>query len=566
MSSAQTFLGSAAVGGSGQLTSGRVNELMNRFRQLEEQRSHWDTHWEHLARLIWPDADDFRNKRQPGEERAKEVFDATAALALEKFAAAMESLLTPRAQKWHKLKATAEPLNEDTQVKDWMDETNKILFRYRNSPRASFYSQKHQGYKSLGCFGNDCLFVDALPGGGLRYQNCHVGQVFTDIDHQGNVDTIFRKYPLTAKAAFQKWGEMIPEKIGFALQREPFKQFDFLHVVVPRVEGFDPNRADALGMPWASFDISVEEKHLIAEGGYHEMPYMYSRYTLNPTERYGRSPAMLVLPSVRMLQEMKRTHIRMGHKVADPPLLLFDDGVIGAGSNSVKLQSGGLNFGGLDEQGRAMIKPLITGGRLDLTEGMMETERETINDAFLVTLFQILVDTPNMTATEALLRAQEKGQMLAPTVGRQQSEMLGPQIERELAILNRQGKLPPLPDALVQAAGEYEIEYESPATRMQRVEELVGIQRTIEIMAPFVQINPGALQIFKADEVARLAADIQGVPQSVLNSREELAEIRAEDAEAQQAQQVAESAPDAAAALKDVALAQREFAQVPEDI
>lgn len=543
-----------------------ATQLLKRFEQLEEQRAHWDTHWEHLARIIWPDADDFRNVRTAGEERAREVFDATAELALEKFAAAMESLLTPRAQKWHRLKASVDKLNEDQQVKEWFDETNKTLFRYRNSPRAAYYSQKHEGYKSLGCFGNDCLFVDEQPKGGFRYLNCHVGQIFTEIDHNGRVDTIFRKYPLSAKAAFQKWGNLIPEKIGRVLESEPFKSFDFLHVVLPRIEGFDPNRADALGMPWAAFDIAILEKQMITEGGYHEMPYMYSRYTLNPNERYGRSPAMLVLPAVRMLQEMKKTHIRMGHKVADPPLLLFDDGVLGAGSNEVKLHSGGMNFGGLDEQGRELIKPLITGGRLDLSEKMMETERETINDAFLVTLFQILVDTPNMTATEALLRAQEKGQMLAPTVGRQQSEMLGPQIEREIAILQRQGRLSPLPPALVEAQGEYEIEYESPATRMQRVEELVGIQRTIEIMAPFVQVDPAALEIFKPDEVARLAADIQGVPSSVLNSPAELEEIRAARAEAANQQQATQAVPAGAAALKDVAAAQESFARVPGEV
>jgi len=83
----------------------------------------------------------------------------------------------------------------------------------------------------------------------------------------------------------------------------------------------------------------------------------------------------------------------------------------------------------------------------------------------------------------------------------------------------------------------------------------VGIQRTIEIMAPFVQINPGALEIFKPDEVARLAADIQGVPSSVLNSPEELEEIRAAAAQAQQAQQQAAQIPEGAAALKDVAAA-----------
>ena len=40
-----------------------------------------------------------------------------------------------------------------------------------------------------------------------------------------------------------------------------------------------------------------------------------------------------------------------------------------------------------------------------------------------------------MTATEVLERAREKGALLAPTMGRQQSEALGPMIEREIDIL-----------------------------------------------------------------------------------------------------------------------------------
>ncbi|MBJ7391821.1 MAG: hypothetical protein JHC85_09650, partial [Chthoniobacterales bacterium] len=37
----------------------------------------------------------------------------------------------------------------------------------------------------------------------------------------------------------------------------------------------------------------------------------------------------------------------------------------------------------------------------------------------LVTLTQVLVAAPRMTAAEALLRAQEKAALLAPTMGRQ---------------------------------------------------------------------------------------------------------------------------------------------------
>ena len=79
-----------------------------------------------------------------------------------------------------------------------------------------------------------------------------------------------------------------------------------------------------------------------------------------------------------------------------------------------------------------------------INEQKMEQRRVAIDDAFLVTLFQILVDTPRMTATEALIRAQEKGMLLTPTMGRQQSEALGPQIERELDLLMFHRILPPI--------------------------------------------------------------------------------------------------------------------------
>ena len=178
-----------------------------------------------------------------------------------------------------------------------------------------------------------------------------------------------------------------------------------------------------------------------------------------------------------------------------------------------------------------------------------------INDAFLVTLFQILVDQPQMTATEALIRAQEKGQLLAPTVGRQQSEMLGPQINREFNILARQGALPELPPVLAEA-GDYEITYESPAMRMQRSEELVGIQRTIEILMPFIQTDPSVLGIFKVDDVVRLAAEINGAPTSILHTEDEMEQMRQMQAQQAQQQQQMQQMQQMAPAMKDLAQAQ----------
>ena len=535
-----------------------VEQCLRRLSELEGRRHNWDIHWQEIAERVWPASDEFLTVRSPGEKRSTKIFDATASLALEKFSAAMESMLTPRAQKWHTLRSTNDDLNKDPTVKGWFEEVTRILFQARNSPKAGYYSQMHEGYKSLGAFGNACMFVDDLKDGGVSYMQCHVGSAYIEVNPARKVDTLYRKYQMSAKAAEQQWGrDKLPPKVSQALglDESMYKQFEFLHVVTPRTDR-DVERKDYEGMPWHSYHIGVDDKAMIDEGGYHEFPYMYSRYTLNPTEMYGRSPAMLVLPAIKMAQEMQKTFIRSGHKMVDPPLLLHDDGVLGTGSKQVRLTPGGLNYGGVDSQGRPLVVPLQTGARLDITEGMLEKEREVINDAFLVTLFQILVDQPQMTATEALIRAQEKGQLLAPTVGRQQSEMLGPQINREFNILGRQGYLPELPQALAEAEGEYEITYESPAMRFQRSEELVGIQRTLEIAMPFAQADPSILGIFKPDEIIRLAVEINGAPIDILHTPDEMEEIQAAQAQQQQQQQLMEGIAQMAPAAKDLAQAQ----------
>ena len=76
-----------------------VEDCLRKLRELEGRRSTWDNHWSEVAKLVWPAADEFLTVRPPGDKRSTTIFDATAALALEKFAAAMESMLTPRAQK-----------------------------------------------------------------------------------------------------------------------------------------------------------------------------------------------------------------------------------------------------------------------------------------------------------------------------------------------------------------------------------------------------------------------------------------------------------------------------------
>lgn len=536
--------------------AGKIELLLRRLEVLEGQRKTFETHWQWVGELIWPQMADFQYKWHPGERRTRRQYDMTAALALEKFSAALESLLTPRAQKWHTLKASDDVLNRDPAVQRWFDDVTKILFDLRQSPKAGFYGAMQIKYKSLGAFGNGCLFVEGNRQARIRgersldrpisYRHVPLSQVFVSDDANGQIDLVYDKYELTNRQAFELWGHKpdFPEELARDHETKPFEKTEFVRCVAP----------DGMG-DWDAVEISRRYKQALAFGHYKEMPYIFSRFTVNPSEVYGRGPAMMMLPDISSLQEMERSILRTAHRIADPPLLAADDDVIGTGGKRVTLRPGSINYGGLDAQGNPRLQPLVTGGNPGLTEQMMDRKRANINDAFFVALFQVLVETPNMTATEALLRAQEKGQLLAPTVGRQQQESLGPLIEREVGLLARMGVLPPPPDVLLEAEGEYKIEYVSPATRMQRLEEILGVTRSIEVMAPFIQLDPSLLEVMNAEEVFRLAAEVTGVPSKLVRTPEELARVRQARQAAADEQRMIEALPQIAKAAKDASQA-----------
>jgi hypothetical protein len=263
---------------------------------------------------------------------------------------------------------------------------------------------------------------------------------------------------------------------------------------------------------------------------------------------------MDVLPAVKTLNEEKKTILKQGHRVVDPVLLAHDDGIL----DSFSLKPGAVNYGAMTADGRPLVGTLPV-GNLAVGKELMDDERAVINDAFLITIFQILVETPQMTATEVLERTKEKGILLAPTIGRQQSEYLGPMVEREVDLLARQGLLPPMPDILIEAQGEYSLEYDSPLSRAQRAEEASGLMRTVETALAVVNVtqNPEPLDYFDWDKIVPEISEIQGVPVRWMRSFEQVQALRQGRAQQMQTQETIQAAPAAAAMIKATAAANK---------
>lgn len=530
-----------------------AESVCEEFKRMSAERGPLESHLEEVSRLVVPAyAGSFTSPgmQTPGEKRTEHQYDSTAAIAANRFSAIMESLLTPRNSRWHRLVPSDKTLKRNRQVRLWFDEATDVLFKYRQRAKANFQNQMREVYFGLGVWGTGDLFVDELdaPGGGLRYRSIHLGELYFSENHQGIIDRAIRRFQFTARQAWRKWGDALPEKIQNAAKEKPETMFWFLHCVRPR-EDRDVNRLDARGKAYASYYVSEEGTRLLSDKGYNTFPHAISRYVKIPGEVYGRSPAMEVLPAIKVLNEEKKTVLKQGHRIVDPVLLAYDDGVV----DTFSLKPGAVNYGGVSADGRPLVHTLPT-GNLAVAKEMMDMERAAINDAFLITLFQILTENPQMTATEVLERTREKGMLVSPTAGRQETELLGPIIEREIDVLSQQGLLPPMPAILQQAAGEYDVEYDSPLSRAQKAEEAAGLSRTLELTLNVVNItqNPEPLDHFDWDVIIPEMADTQAVPARWMRDPAAVESMRESRAQQAQMQTAIEAAPAAAGLVKAI--------------
>ena len=532
-----------------------ITKVMQLFSELQLWRNTFAAQWEEVAELVLPTSRNtffYGNYNWPGQKKTDRQVDATAMMALSRFSAIMDSLLTPRNMIWEQITTEDDDLKNDRAARLWYDSVTRILFKQRYNPLANFSSQNQQVYTSLGAFGTGAMFIDqavnewGVPIPQLRYKALPLGEIFIHENHQGLVDGFIRWFRLTARQAYQKFGvDKMSPQLQAAFEKQSQQVYNFLHYVGPRTD-WEPGRLDKKGKPFCSYYISIEGRSLLSEGGYRKLPIAVTRYDQAPGEVYGRGPAMLVLPAIKTLNAEKRTFLKVGHKAADPVLLTADDGL-----TSVSQRPGAINPGGWSMDGHPLIGTLPV-GNVQITKEMMDEEKALILDAFLIQLFQVLTESPQMTATEVIERTNEKGILLAPTVGRQQSEYLGPSAERELDLLASWGVLPPAPESIRRKRGEYHIHYTSPLARAQRAQEVAGFQRTIAATLEIVKVtgDPAPFDNFNFDVATVETAQIQAVPERWMASPQDVQQKRQQRAQAQARQEQIQAMPARAAMMK----------------
>lgn len=508
-----------------------IAALDKRRLELKNQRTNWETHWQQLADYMLPRRADITKKRSEGDKRTELIFDGTALHAVELLAASLHGMLTSPSIAWFTLQYRDPFLQGVDVANEWLEAAQKQM--YMEFARSNFQQEIHEMYYDLVVFGTAALFVEADQSNkGVRFSCRHIAEIYISEDAQGKVDTIYRHFTMTARAIAVRFGEEnLPQKIKKSLEKEPYTEHPLVHVIFPK-DNLKSDLFAKINKPFASIYYCPESKMQLSEAGFDEQPMLVPRFNKDSVSVWGRSPAMNCLADTKMLNKMSEITLRSAQKQLDPPLMIPDDGFF----SPIRTTPGSLNY--YRSGTRDRLEPLQIGANNSLGLNMEEQRRQAIRQAFYVD--QLVLDQgPNMTATEVLSRQETRMRVLGPVMGRLQSELLQPMIDRVFAIMMRQGAFPEPPEELQGA--DYDIELVSPLAKAQKQMELQNTLRGVEVLTQVGQIAP-VMDYLDGDKMVDYLIDVMGLPAQVVRSEEEVAILRRQQAQqaAQQQEQLAQ--------------------------
>ncbi|MGF7151316.1 hypothetical protein FHS96_004979 [Sphingomonas zeicaulis] len=540
-----------------------VDAILHRQGVMELSRTNFETMWNDIAEHVLPRQSEFLgNGWTEGLARMRRIYDERAILALDRGIATFEAYVIPRGQRWQTLEPRDDALLKTQRVREWYERKTSQLFALRSAPQSGFDTQAHESIASLLAFGTQGMWPELRRDRqgrpmGIFYRSEHIGQLYIMEDAWGRVDTVHRKFELTARQSIQRWGAAAPEKakeMATDIRRSEDK-ITYLHVIEPNSR-HEPGHIDWRGKPIASCYVELNSRELFSVGGYRTMPLIVSRFEKSPRETWGRSPAMTVLPAVKALQRMMRDLVTAIEFKARPPLLAGDDML----DYGIQLTPNGVTYGGLDDRGNQMVRAMFDGADLNDALQLQERTAALVDRAFWNDLYLVNQELKShVTAVDIMERKAETGVLLAP-LGRQETEWLNPQTDREIDLMWEMGLLDDMPPEVVEAGGLYQLGYDNPLARVQKAQSAGGFYRLLEGVTPIISARPEMLDqflsIYPFEKLVRGLGYIHSVPASWEATDEEKAAAEQAQADAAAAERLLTAAPIVSKVANDLSQAE----------
>lgn len=532
-------------------------KILLRMRQLEEVKRDYEARDYDIARYVNPrrellkDSQRYDNKGFP---RGKQAYSGLANSALGIWCDGMQGHMVSQSLAWFRSVIDNPELNRIDEVQAYLQRYDEAM--YGEFRRSNFYDILNEWFRDAGSIGTATLFTEEdIRREVAVHTVIHPREVFISEDMYGNVDTVFRKFFLTAKQAVDKFDEKkLSDDIKNNAKEHPEKRHEFIHAVYPNTDRMFGSIL-AKDKPWASVYVQKgsnmegmaddKDGKVVKESGFDLNPYAVWRLRKNSDEIYGYSPAADAMVEIKKSHQMSKTLLEAAHMAVKSPLNVPEHM-----RGNVRMQPDGYNY---YEKGGDKIERIQGSTTYPIAIDREEKIQRIIEDAYRVDFFIILQRSEReKTAYEIAQIQAEKSVLLGPQVDRMENEGLRKKFDIVSDIADKAGKLPDPPQILVDAVEEAKARGEKPARidinfigplaqAQKRLFQMQPVKNFVNEIAQVSVVFPTVLDGVHPDRLRDKIVDATDAPIDILRTPAEIKEFRdqqaAEKAKAEAMQQ-----------------------------
>ena len=530
--------------------------IVSRFDALVASRKPLDAVLQQIEEYIVPYRGDFQQStisEATMNWKRTELFDNTAAVAVDKLASQLHGNVTSSVIKWFNIRFRDMAMNMDQAAKEWLEDADEKT--WQAIQQSNFGTAAPEMYLDIASFGTSVFTMEDksdLKWEGVTFNAIPMMDAYFEMgpdDIVYNVYRLLRYTPLELGNTFDlpkslkitkgnKSNVDIRDEVIFCIYREPENAHqDINKSLAPKLRPVQWRYVHK-----RTGTLLKKKGHKSTEGGYYDFPAMVIRWQKAAGSQYGYSKAMVVLSEVKQLNRLIEMTTEATAKEIDPPMKVNEYGILGDLDNV----PGGLTIvADVDS-----LLPLLP--RANFSASQMDVNRSTeqIKDG----LHSSLTDLPSSggrTATEWNIRVDNLLRQLAVTMGRLTTDLLNPTVGGVFNKLLRAGQFLPLPPSLSDI--ELDIEYTAPLPRALKAEVGDSMERWLMALAQQLDYNPESIDIVDFDAYNRILADQRGVPAKAIKPSAAVLATRTARAEQAKAAQEAQNIEQGGAALKSAA-------------
>lgn len=508
----------------------RADELIKQGDHYFTKKQPINSLHQEIALHFYPERADFTLQRSIGQEYADHLMTSYPVMVRRDLGDAIAALMRPSDREWFKQGMLRDD-REDDQTRAWLEYADRVQRRAMYDPRSQFVKACKEADHDFAAFGQAVIGLElSRDQSRLLYRCWHLRDTAWAENVEGVIDTVHRKWKPTARDLAKWFGQdKIDPKVKELLGKEPYKEIECRHIVLPRESYDELVGGKKIRQPFVSIYIDVEHGRVMEEVGSFDLKYVIPRWKrLGPTQ-YALSPAtMIALPEARLLQAMTLTLLNAGEKNVDPPLIAPYDMIRG----DVDLQANGVTYydSDYDERTGEVLRPIQRDMRgmpygLEQLKGM----HELLSSLFYLdklTMPQI-GENPEMTAFEVGQRIEQHIRQTLPLFEPVEQEYNAGICNPTFDLLLRGGAFGPrdtIPRSLMGQRTQFQ--FDNP---LRQALDAVKAQKAIQAVQLTGQVatglnDPSVIKILDSVKMLRDALKGAGTPQAWMLSDQQMSD------------------------------------------